>query len=111
MRTWGRVNGVWTQVQTDANGLNDLVYVTALIQVLQLGLGESPFYANYGIPAQASLVQQVFPDFYVMLAQQLFSQYFASLSISRTDPDNPTYAVKIITHAGVVINETVEFPT
>lgn len=111
MRTWGRVDGTWVEVSTDANGFNDLVYVTALIQVLQLELGESPYYANYGIPAQSSLIQQIFPDYYVMVTQQQFAGYFANLTITRTDPNTPTYAVRVVTHAGVVINATVEIPT
>ena len=52
---WGFANKegqlVWVVVETDANGFNDLVYFSNLLQVLQLGLGESPFFSNFGIPA------------------------------------------------------------
>lgn len=112
MRTYGRVydnNGVakWVEVQTDQNGFNDYVYATAIIQVLKLNLGESPFYANYGIPAEPSVVQQVAPDYYTNLVQQQFSQYFASLVISKTikytskNVPVPTYQVNILTRQGV----------
>jgi hypothetical protein len=113
VRTWGRVYipnlpigppnnpGVWTEVTTDANGFNDDVWVTTLIQTLKLNLGESPFYANYGIPAHPTIVSQVLPDFYVAQVQQQFSSYFASLLIARTSADPPTYSVSIIKHNGV----------
>ena len=123
MRTYGRVPNpastplvplppVWTEVTTDANGFNDLVYATTLIQVLKLNLGESPFYANYGIPAKASVVTQVAPDFYVVQTQQQFAQYFANLVVNKTaQSPNPTYQVNITTHAGVKLSATVPIPT
>lgn len=108
MRTWGRINGVWVAVTTDANGNNDAVYLTTLIQVLKLSPGESPFYANYGIPGQAAVLQQLFPDFYTNLTQQQFSPYFASIAITRekaTAPNqSPTYKVQIVTNTGALIS-------
>ncbi|MCN3073292.1 hypothetical protein MLN10_17095 [Escherichia coli] len=64
MRTWGRVidangNKKWVAVESDANGDFSYGWLTTLIQTLKLGLGESPFYANYGIPAQQCIVQQI----------------------------------------------------
>ena len=55
MRTYGRVYAedgsyTWVEVSTDANGFDDMVMLTTLAQVLKLNLGESPFYANFGIP-------------------------------------------------------------
>ncbi|HVB66128.1 MAG TPA: hypothetical protein VND01_00365 [Candidatus Acidoferrales bacterium] len=110
MRTYGRVPGlsglptVWVEVVTDPNGLNDQVYLTTLLQVLKLNLGESPFYANFGIPAQQSVIQQIFPDYYAALIQQQFAVYFASLMIARTSANPPTYQVSLITHNGIKIN-------
>jgi hypothetical protein len=107
LRTWGRVNGIWEEVTTDANGYNDAVWITTLIQNLKLNLGESPFYANNGIPAQQSVLTQIFPDFYVAQVQQQFSQYFASLIISKVAASlTPIYNVSIITNQG----EKVAFP-
>lgn len=109
LRTYGRTYdefGVptWVEVTTDAQGFNDAVYVTTLIQTLKLSLGEAPFNADYGIPAQQSVVTQVFPDFYVARTQALFAQYFASLIISKVpDLAVPTYNVNIVTHQGVKI--------
>lgn len=100
MRTYGRLNGRWVEVSTDANGFNDAVYLTTLIQCLKLNLGESPFYANYGIPAHPSVVQQVFPDFYVAQTQQQFAPYFASLLIAKQNAPTPTYQINVTTHQG-----------
>jgi hypothetical protein len=117
VRTYGRALNaegdlVWQEVQTDANGFNDLVYVTTLCQVLLLNLNESPFYATYGLPAVQSVLQQVYPDYYVGVTQQLFAPYFASLQVSRQAGfPNPTYQVNITTHQGVVLNVNVPIPT
>lgn len=104
MRTYGRVNGVWVKVETDENGFNDDVYVTTLIQNLKLSLGESPFYANNGIPAQKSVISQIFPDFYVNQIQQQFSKYFASLLIAKIPATYPLYRVNLLTNQGARID-------
>lgn len=110
MRTYGRVTNsdgakTWKLVETDSTGSNDYVYITTLIQVFKLNLGESPFYANYGIPAHNSVLQQTHPDYYMSRTQQQFSQYFASLIITAAPsvgPDfKPVYNVNLITHYGV----------
>ena len=115
MRVWGRVtneSGVktWVEVSTDANGNNDAVYITALAQVIKLNLGESPFYANFGIPQQVTIVTQVFPDYYTNQIQNEYSPFFAALSISRTPGSfPPSYQVNAVTHSGAVI--ATEIPT
>jgi len=110
MRTWGRVNntGPWVLVQTDAQGNNDAVWLTTLAQCLLLGLGEDPFFGNYGIPAQQSAVTDIFPDYYVTITQQQFAQYFASLIISRVAGSTingapPVYNVDVVTNQGVAL--------
>lgn len=113
MRTYGRTQNVetgvktWWVVTTDANGYNDSVYVTALAQVCKLNLGESPFFANYGIPAHPSVVLQVYPDYYMAFTQQQFAPYFASLILTKqpdaTDPDGrpaPSYLINVLTNYG-----------
>lgn len=117
MRLWGRAanqdgtRGPWKEVDTEfGTGLNDLLRVTNLCQVLLLNLGESPFFANYGIPAQQSVVTQVFPDFYVARTQQQFSQFFASLIITKQALPDPTYSVAVTTHAGQKLNALVPIP-
>lgn len=109
MRVFGRdpKTGAWEVVQTDASGANDYVYLTALIQCLKLNINESPFWANWGIPAQQSVVTQIFPDFYVMLMQQRYSQYFASLTIAKVPAAAPVYDINIITNQGVKMQATV----
>jgi len=93
----------WVEVSTAANGSNDYVYVTALIQCLKLSIGESPFWSDWGIPAKRSVVQQVFPDYYVSLMQQRYSQYFANLQITKVASSTPTYNVQILLHNGTKI--------
>ena len=104
MRTWGRINGTWVEVSTDANGYNDMVMLTTLIQTLKLNLGESPFYADRGIPAQQSVIQQIQPDYYVLRTQQLFAPFFAALLVARLPnaPNNPkpTYDINVTTQSG-----------
>lgn len=109
MRTYGRIansNGTktWVLVETAANGDNSLVWLTTLCQCIKLNLGESPFFANYGIPAQPSIVQQVYPDFYVAQMQQQFAQYFASLIIAKRSNQPPTYQINVTTLQGVKLN-------
>lgn len=108
MRTYGRTYSelgvpTWVEVSTDANGFNDAVYLTTLIQNLLLNLGESPFYANNGIPAQQSVVTQIFPDFYVAQVQTQFAPFFASLSIKKVQDVAPYYDINVVTHAGATI--------
>lgn len=118
MRVYGREynqNGTyqWVEVTTDANGFDDAVYITAFCQVLQLQTGESPFYADYGIPAHQSIMQQIFPDYNVYLMQQRYAQYFASLSVQKVNAVNrygspsPVYAVDIITRYGASVSITI----
>ena len=122
MRCYGRTYNVdgtytWSEITTDANGYNDAVYVTALAQVLQLQLGESPFYSNYGIPAQPDIVSQIFPDYNVYLTQQRYAPYFASLKVTKVNALNqynvptPVYNIQVITQQGSVVNLSVPIPT
>ena len=111
-RVYGRTydefgNPTWIVVQTDSTGNNEYVNLTWMIQVLKLVTGESPFYGNWGIPAVQSVVQQIFPDFYVTAVQQQFQSYFASLIISKEPSTTPTYNVQILFFNGTVFSATV----
>ncbi len=113
MRTWGRVadehgNKKWVLVEQDDSGDFSYGWLTTLIQTLKLGLGESPFYAQYGIPAQQSIVQQIYPDYYVNMTQQQFSGYFASLAISKVSgAQNPTYRIDVVFFNGASYRQDV----
>jgi hypothetical protein len=114
MRTYGRLKtGEWVEVATDANGYDDFVWITSLAQALKLSPGESPFFADVGIPAQKSVVTQIFPDYYVALMQSRYAQYFTSLTIAKVpqpitaNPANPSYEINIVTNRGLVINQIV----
>jgi hypothetical protein len=126
MRVWGRIydrlnpdSWTWVPVETGANGFDDLVMVTALVQVLKLSLGESPFYGDYGIPGYQSVITQIYPDYYVALTQQRYALNFASLIITRRPPsaktlkDDPTpiYDVRLVTNQGVHLTASTEYPT
>jgi hypothetical protein len=123
MRTYGRTrdvltgNKTWWVITTDNNGFNDSVYLTTLAQVCKLNLGESPFFANYGIPAHPSVVMQIYPDFYMVRTQQQFAGYFASLimtpapiSQGAADSDDgrpvPAYNISVLTNYGSLIGVT-----
>lgn len=121
MHTWGKLysdNGLitdingnkysWTKIETDDNGNNDAVYLTALIQELKLSKNESPFYASRGIAARDSVMSQIYPDYDASLIQQRYSSYFSSIVIARdTTETEPVYKVSVITHSGAVISSTV----
>ncbi|HEY1249049.1 MAG TPA: hypothetical protein VGE97_08690 [Nitrososphaera sp.] len=123
MRTYGRTQDVltgkktWHVVVTDANGFNDSVYLTDLAQVCKLNLGESPFFADWGIPAHESVVTQIFPDLYMARIQTRFAPFFASCivtpaPIEQGDRDSltlqdgrpaPRYNISVLTHYGARI--------
>jgi len=113
MRVWGRTYNVdgtyqWVAVTTDAKGYSDNCYLTALCQAIKLNLGESPFWANTGIPQQQTIITQVFPDFYLAQIQQQYAQYFASLAIVRAPGSfPPQYNITAVCHSGAVLNTTV----
>ncbi|HEY4437695.1 MAG TPA: hypothetical protein VGN40_16215 [Lelliottia sp.] len=113
MRTWGRVtdangNKQWVAVEQDDSGDFSYGWLTTLIQTLKLSLGESPFYAQYGIPAQQSITQQIYPDYYVNMTQQQFAGYFSSLAISKVDgAANPTYNIDVVFYNGVSFQKVI----
>jgi len=115
MRTYGRITNAdgsksWVEVTTDASGNNDFVWLVTLIQCLLLNRGESPFYADHGIPSQQAVIQQIFPDFYVTLTQQQFAPYFASLSVTKISGTSPAYRISLTTQQGVSATEYVPVP-
>lgn len=104
----------WVEVDTAANGTNDLLMVTAMCQTMLLNYGESPIFANWGIPAQQSVLQQIYPDLYMAIIQQQYAQQFASLTIKRAfaaDGFTPVYDVVVITHQGVLLTASITIPT
>lgn len=104
---YGTGTGAWVEVTTDSSGQNDLVMLTTLCQVLKLNKNESPFYAQYGISAKQSFIQQVAPDYDMSVIQQQFAPFFASLVITKSSSFTPTYSVNVITHQGVTLSAQV----
>jgi hypothetical protein len=124
MRVYGRIvpnilypyKKKWVVVETDANGFNDMVYLTNMIQVIKLNLHESPFFANWGIPAHASVMTQIAPDYNINLIQQRFAKYFMSLTLTnllnRFDEDGkpePAYQFTVITQYGAVLTDVIPY--
>ena len=117
MRAYGRLaadefgNRPWVVVQTDAAGYDDYVHITALVQCLKLNTGESPFWANFGIPAKSSVEQQIPPDVAVARIQAYFAQFFASLTVARVpdvgNPITPTYNISLIRNNGSTFQQQV----
>jgi hypothetical protein len=112
MRIWGRVTNpdgtrTWVAVVTTPEGDDTAVRITQLIQVLKLNLNESPFYADWGIPAYPAVAQQIPPDYYVQLTQQRFAQYFASLTIARISANPPTYNINLLTKQGSSFSQVI----
>jgi hypothetical protein len=124
MRVYGRIvpdplypdRKKWVVVETDENGFDDMVYLTNMIQVIRLNLHESPFFSNWGIPAHASVMTQIAPDYYMSLIQQRFAQYFTLLNLTnlpnRVDADGrpaPAYQYNVITKYGAVLTDVIPY--
>jgi hypothetical protein len=124
MRVYGRIvpdplyphKKKWVEVTTDANGFNDMVYLTNMIQVIRLNLGESPFFANWGIPAHTSVLTQMAPDYYMTLIQQRFAPYFTLLILTnlpnRFDGDGrpaPAYQYNVVTKYGATLTGVIPY--
>lgn len=104
MRTWGRTpQGAWVEI-TDTSA----IWLATLVQTLRLVQGESPFWGNYGIPAQQAVISQIAPDAAVARTQAQYSPYFASLAVSAdTTAQQPTYRIQAVTLNGDPINTPV----
>ena len=118
MRIWARkytnaYTYTWVSVETDLNGFNDGVYLSAFCQVLQLQPQESPFYAEYGVPSIQAVQSQTIPDNNVYFMQSKYSQYFISLQVvpaHQSDANGaitPVYNVTAITNTGAIISAVV----
>jgi hypothetical protein len=101
----------WVEVQTTPNGNSDFVNLTWLCQILKLSPQESPFYSSAGVPALQSIQQQVPPDYYLAVIQQQFAPLFASLVITRTASNPPTYQINVTTNQGTRLQTNVPIPT
>ena len=122
-RTYGRTapdefgNQQWVVIVPDpATGLVDMLWFATVAQTMRLSLGESPFYAQYGIPAKQSVETQIPPDLYVARIQAQYSSYFASLVITKAPSSNPPnltpiYNAYAVAHSGLVLSAQVPLAT
>jgi hypothetical protein len=104
MRTYGRdKNGTWFRITETSH-----VWLATLVQTLRLGQGESPFFGNYGIPAQQSVITQIAPDAAVARTQAQYAPYFAMLTVTKDNAARqPTYAVECVFQDGTLVNDKV----
>ncbi len=100
--TWGLSQGETVIVDVG------YIWLATLVQTLRLTTGESPFYGNYGIPGQESVMTQVAPDVALNQTQAQYAPYFASLTIIRQqNATQPTYNVYATFKNGVKIQTVV----
>ena len=100
--TWGLSTGEEVIVSSG------YIWLATLAQTLRLNTNESPFYANYGIPAEKSVQTQVAPDIALNVTQQQFAPYFKSLTILRQqNTTNPTYNNNAVFLYGTTIQSVV----
>ena len=104
MRTYGvNSSGQWVEILETS-----YIYLATLAQTLRLNQGESPFYANYGIPAQNSVHTQIPPDLAVNRTQTQYAPFFASLAvIKQQNVLNPTYNISAVFLNGTTISTMV----
>jgi hypothetical protein len=105
MRTYGvdPKTGNWVEVTETS-----YIWLATLAQTLRLNQGESPFYANYGIPAENSVLTQIPPDFAINRTQSQYAPYFASLTvIKQQNTLNPTYNINAVFLNGTTISTVV----
>ena len=105
MRTYGVDPNTqqWVEVTNTS-----YVWLATLAQTLRLNQGESPFYANYGIPAQNSVHTQIPPDLAVNRTQTQYAPFFASLTVLKQQTSaNPTYNISAGFQNGTTISSQV----
>ena len=105
MRTYGVDPNTqqWVEVTNTS-----YVWLATLAQTLRLNQGESPFYANYGIPAQNSVHTQIPPDLAVNRTQTQYAPFFASLTVlKQQNTANPTYNISAVFQNGTTISSQV----
>lgn len=104
MRTYGRTAaGQWVVITEPS-----YVWLATLAQTLRLNEKESPFYANYGIPARNSVMTQVAPTIAISKTQSQYAPYFANLSITKDEfAADPTYNISAVFQNGTVFQQQV----
>ena len=105
MRTYGvdQATGQWVEVVETS-----YIWLATLAQTLRLNQGESPFYANYGIPAQNSVNTQIPPDLAVNRTQTQYAPYFANLTVVKQQNTlNPIYNISAVFQNGTIISSMV----
>ena len=111
MITFGRNSaGRWYEVDVDANGFYDDIWLTTMAQVLASQLNESPFFPQYGIPSIDSITSRTHPDYWISKVKAQFAQYFTAISIVKTvdiTNDTPAYNIDVLKLNGSAASVTI----
>ena len=104
MRTYGKnANGQWVEVLETS-----YIWLATLAQTLRLNENESPFYANYGIPAHDSIMTQIAPTIAINRTQSQYAPYFANLSVTKNElATQPTYNISAVFQDGTIFQSQV----
>jgi hypothetical protein len=102
MRTYGQTpQGKWVEIDQVS-----YVWMATLVQNLRLIQGESPFYAQAGIPAYKAIRTQIAPTVAVNNIQKQFAQYFTSLTVTPVSGVQvPTYNVQAVLTNGTIYQQ------
>lgn len=104
MRTYGKnANGQWIEVLETS-----YIWLATLAQTLRLNEKESPFYANYGLPAHDSVMSQTAPTVAINRTQSQYAPYFANLSVTKNElATQPTYNISAVFQDGTIFQSEV----
>lgn len=104
MRTYGKnESGQWVEIDNTS-----YIWLATLAQTLRLNQGESPFFANYGIPAIGAVLAQVAPNAAINRTQQQYAPYFSSLSVYKdATQTDPTYRINAVFQDGTTLQTSV----
>jgi len=74
-----------------------MIWVTIVKHELQLRVGESPFYADAGIPAEDSIITQQEPDYHVNNVKRRYEAKFNAFDITKVSGQPLVYNIALTT--------------
>jgi hypothetical protein len=80
--------------------------VTIVKHELQLRVGESPFFADAGIPAEDSIITQQEPDYFVNQVKARYQSKFNRFDISKISGNPLVYNIALTTKNNQTVNLT-----
>ena len=86
----------------------ELINFEIMLAALKAEPREMPFFANYGVEAQDSVMSRTMPDYWMIRTQEQFAKNFKSLSIVRDPAVEFGYVVAVTLSNKEVIKEWVK---